>query len=137
VDEEEPASKSGRQRSKTSKAAAASAHARREKDHELKDARFMYLSIDEASTHVGVRFFRLLVGASQHCWGAAVIMGLLFCLCLLPHECQPLHLAVPPVHYRRFSSPAFTSSACRCVYAGRRVPAGHGGLKPDPGVGQQ
>lgn len=63
TDDEPPATKSGRQRSKTSKAAAAaSASARKEKDHELKDARFMYLSIDEASTHVGVRYFRLLVG---------------------------------------------------------------------------
>lgn len=62
ADEDVPVIKSGRQRSKTSKAAAASAHAAREKDHELKDARFMYLSIDEASTHVGVRYFRLLVG---------------------------------------------------------------------------
>ena len=53
-------SKAGRQRSKTVKAAAATVGPRW--DVELKDARYLYLSVDEASTHVGKRFFRLLTG---------------------------------------------------------------------------
>lgn len=57
------ASKAGRQRSRTVKAAAATVRARRDRDTELKDARYMYLSIDEASTHVSKRFFRLLTGS--------------------------------------------------------------------------
>ena len=35
--------------------------ASREGSEDLKDARFLYLSIDEAGTHVGMRHFRLLV----------------------------------------------------------------------------
>lgn len=37
------------------------AKACREGSEDLKDARFLYLSIDEAGTHVGKRHFRLLV----------------------------------------------------------------------------
>ena len=33
----------------------------REGSEDLKDSRFLYLSIDEAGTHVGKRHFRLLV----------------------------------------------------------------------------
>ena len=44
--------------------------ASREGSEDLKDARFLYLSIDEAGTHVGMRHFRLLVrllaGRSGH-----------------------------------------------------------------------
>lgn len=61
VEELMTSSKAGRQRSKTVKAAAATVGPRW--DVELKDARYLYLSVDEASTHVGKRFFRLLTGA--------------------------------------------------------------------------
>ena len=47
--------------------------ASREGSEDLKDARFLYLSIDEAGTHVGIRHFRLLV--REQCQPLPVVEG--------------------------------------------------------------